>query len=84
MMNVDTSQKKGITLTTDEIFEEAAVSFSAYMKGLSKKFESRQHSDNEKEVYDMRNQIQKECVEFSKYSEGNLLFANTNRGTEKQ
>lgn len=70
MMNVDTSQKKGITLTTDEIFEEAAVSFSAYMKGLSKKFESRQHSDNEKEVYDMRNQIQKECVEFSKYSEG--------------
>lgn len=52
------------------IFEKAAKNFDQYMVDLKEKFKEEPRGEQEREIYRIRNAIQKECSEFAGCSAG--------------
>lgn len=69
MDNIDTLSKKTET-DAKKIFGTAADNFKAYMQKKQQAVCGFQMTDKEKAIFDARNALQNECVEFAKYSAG--------------
>lgn len=56
--------------STDVIFDQVWHNFEQYMKDLQQKFLSKSHSKQEMMLYQARNTLLQECLEFAKNSSG--------------
>ncbi len=69
MDNIDTLSKS-LDLASKEIFKIAGENFSIYMRDKQQSIDTNQLTDKEKSIFEARNLLQNECVQFAKHPTG--------------
>lgn len=69
MNNIDTCSKP-IGMDSQKVFQEAAKNYEKYIQEKQQKTNSSVLTEKEKEIFEARNVLQKECREFAKYPAG--------------